>query len=117
MAEPSKQDFTLYRGVKRVLRLTMTANGSVAGWTTRFSVRRASTAEDPLLLDLAGTISDAGSPTTPGVFLVTITKAESLTLDAAIHVFSFERTDVGSENLLTIGKMTVKNDVRNAAAS
>lgn len=113
MSEPARANFTLYRGVPRTLRFTMTGNGSVAGWTTRLYLRTEETAPNPLAFEKPGTVADAGSGSTPGIFEVAVTKAESLTLAARPYKFSFERTDVGQENLLTIGVAQVAYDIAN----
>lgn len=110
-----KQDFKLYRGTTALLRFVMMTNGSVSGWTTRLSVRIHDTDPDPLVLDVAGSIEDQGSSSTPGIFNVTITKAQTLTLVPRKYTYSLERVDAGVEDLLAIGTITVKLDVRNSA--
>ena len=116
MAEPVIVNFTLWRGVRRVLRITMTTNGSVSGYTTKFSARKKGTDADPLVLDLDGAILDAGSSTTPGIFTVTFTKAISITLGLGPYDYSFERVDTNNEDLFTTGVMDVKPAIRSAVS-
>jgi len=95
------------------LRFTMTENGSVAAFNTLFTMRAKADAADPVVFQKTGTILDAGSSTTKGVFGVAITKAESVLWEQRVHAFSFVRTD--NDDLYTIGKVDVRYDVRNAA--
>lgn len=106
---------SLYRGTAPLLTFVRTVNGSVAGWTVRFAVRVHATDPDPLVVDKPATITDVGSASTPGVFTVQLTKADTLALTPTTYAWSLERTDPGAEDLLAIGTMTVKLDVRNAA--
>ena len=115
MAAPAALLFAIYRGASYSLVFTMTTNGSVSGWTARFSARERTIAADPLVLDVAAVIADAGSSSTPGVFTVALSKAQTLALKARPYAVSLERIDSGSEDVLSIGTMTVKFDVRNAA--
>lgn len=107
------QNFTVYRGDDRLLTFTGTANGSVAGWTTRFTARRTQSEADPPVVDLAGVIAEAGSGSTPGIFTVTVPKATLLTLPPRSYSYSLKRVDVGAAATLTIGQMTVKADILN----
>jgi len=110
-----QQNFTIYRGTSPTLRFTRTLNGSISGATVRFSVRMTRDAADPLVLDVLGTVVDAGSVSTPGVVTVALTKANTQALSVRPYAFSLERVDTGQENLWTRGTMTVELDVRNAA--
>jgi hypothetical protein len=110
-----KQDITIYRGTAPLLRFVMTTNGSVAGWNIKLSARKHDVDPDPLVLDIVGTIESVGSATTPGIFNVALTKAQTLALQARTYAYSLERTDVGAEDLLSIGSLIVKLDVRNVS--
>lgn len=111
------KDFVLYRGSAPTLRFTMTTNGSVATWTTKLTLRARADGPDPPALSKAGTIADVGSVSTPGVFTVALTKAETLALEARRYAYSFEREDAGFEDVLTIGVGDVRYDIKNAKAS
>ena len=112
MAE--RVNFLVYRGDDRLVRFTMTTNGTVAGWTTQLTVRRTPASADPPVLVVAGAIVDGGSVSTPGVFEVLLTKAQLIALQARDHAYSFKRTDAGAAEMLTEGTMTVKADILNA---
>ena len=60
------KDFTLYRGAAAILRITMTTNGSVAGWTTKFTLRvREREADPPALLTVTSAPPSAVSWNAP----------------------------------------------------
>lgn len=112
---PANDNFTIWRGTAPTLVFTLTTvpDGGVAGWTTSFTMRLKDTSADPVYFQKAGSISDAAL----GVFHVALTKAETLALAVRGYQFSFERTDAGFEDLLSIGHVTVRYDVKNAPAA
>jgi len=112
MAE--RENFTVYRGDDQPVRFTMTTNGLVDTWSTQFTARRTDQSNDPPALVVAGSVETPGSTSTPGVFLVQLTKAMLLLLEPRDYVYSFKRTNVGSATTLAEGRMTVRGDVLNA---
>jgi hypothetical protein len=111
----TSQNAVLYRGTSVQLRWVMKSNGSVSGWTVRLSIREHAKDPDPLVIDAAASIEDAGSVSTPGVFSVSLSKGQTLGLSARKYAYSLERTDSGAEDLLAIGVFDVRLDVRNAS--
>lgn len=108
----------VYRGDDQELRFVMTTNGSVAGWTTLFTVRTTAQSPNPPALQAAGTILDSGSTTTPGVFGVTLSQASLLALilttDRRDYTFAFRRTNTGANATLTKGRMAIEADIEHA---
>ena len=108
----------VYRGDDQELRFTLTTNGAVTGWTTKFTARTAAQAADPPALQVSGTIIDGGSSTTPGVFSVVISQAAMLALlltgDRREYAYAFRRTNAGAQATLTKGLLTVESDIEHA---
>ena len=104
----------LYRGTKAILQFTMTVNGSLAGATCKFTMRRSDAQLDPPSLQKDAVLTDAGSPSTPAVWTVTLARADTITLVAleAPYVASLFRTNGGSEDELAIGTIVVAENVR-----
>jgi hypothetical protein len=113
MAETA--NFLIFRGDDQDLTFTGVENGSVAGWAVAFTARIGPAVNDPPLLSVTGSILDAGSGSTPGQFRVSLTKAQTVALDPRVYYYSLKRTNSGSEKTLTVGKMTVQADIKNAA--
>ena len=108
----------VYRGDDQELRFTMMTNGAVTGWTTLLTVRTAAQTPDPPALQVTGSIIDAGSTLTPGVFSVMLSQAALLALllttDRRGYAFAFRRTNVGSQATLTKGRMAIESDIEHA---
>jgi len=117
------KNITVYRGTAPKLRFgpVKDINGAVQnvnGWTTQLTVRKKDVTPDPPLLTKAGVVVGDGSG---GYIDVSLTKAETLTLlaaggDGTDYAYSLERIDSGSEDLLTIGTLTSKLDIKNPKA-
>lgn len=109
-----RQDFTIWRGAPEPLEFTVTDDDGnpvdIAGWTAVLTLRAHSSDPDPPAFSKAGQISGV---TTDGVFRVTPTKAESLTIPAGRYQHTFERSNSGSERVLTYGVATVRYDLVN----
>lgn len=109
------QECAIYRGDVTKLVFTGRSNGSVAGWTTELNLFE-NEYDAAAALTVQGLVEDAGSVSTPGVFSVTISKAESLTLKPKRYFFSLKRVDVGSEKTVAEGGIWVRPDRKNALA-
>jgi hypothetical protein len=112
---PAIKNIVIYRGVKRILRFgpikdAAGATLDVAGWTTQLTLRTTETAPDPPSFQKAGVIF---GPTVNGIIDVVITLAESVALKARDYAYSFERTNIDNEDILTIGIASVKYDIKN----
>src|ERR671930_219793 len=109
---PALQNLTRYRGTAWLLRFTVkAANGAIVnvnGWSTTFTVRKTATSPDPVTLQVNGVVVSDGSG---GQVDVTVTATQSLALQARDYVYSFERTDSGAQDILTIGTLTVAYDI------
>lgn len=114
MAE--RQDFTVYRGDDQPVRWTLTANGSIAGGTFKFTARVTSQSIGAPALQKDCTIIDAGSLTTPGIVEVVLTRAELLALVVGLYAYAMRRTNSGQAATLAYGTMTVRPDVEDAPA-
>lgn len=108
--------FTVYRGDDHLLRIVMTTNGSVSGWTTKLTVRKTPESPDPPVLSISGSVNDPGDGVTPGIFECTLSQAQLLTLEARLYAYSFKRTNSGTAATLLTGTMQVEADVLNAVA-
>lgn len=109
------RNFTLYRGTAPTLKVgpikdEVGATVDVTGWVTQLTVRTSDIAADPVFFSKAGAVQ---SPGTAGIITVALTKANTLTFAKRDYEYSIERTDVGVENLITIGIITVKLDILN----
>lgn len=108
---PEHKDFTVYRGTDQRLRFVMTTNGDVSTWQTEFAARKTIRSADPPAILLPGFVADPGSDTTPGVFEVVLDQASLLAVDVRLYAFTFSRTDLGDDAVLTEGTMRVKADI------
>jgi hypothetical protein len=111
-----RQDLQLFRGEDRSIVITMNANGSIAGWTSAIYIRESDTEEGTPLLTLAGSVSDPGSASTPGVLTHAVTEAQTLTLSKRRYYYTAKRTNSGSKRVIAYGIANVLNDGENAAA-
>ena len=84
----------------------------VNGWTAQFTLRQHDTDADPPVLTKAGVVQ---APSTNGVIRLTLTKAETLSLEARKYTYSFARTNSGSAESRFVGTITVKLNVLDAA--
>jgi hypothetical protein len=111
-----RQDHTLWRGTSPTLEFSVVDEDgnavNIAGWTAAYTLRQYASAPDPPTLSKAGSIF---GPSTDGKFRVSPTRAELLAVAAGRYQFTFERTNVGSEDVLAYGVTTVRLDVVNPA--
>jgi hypothetical protein len=107
MAEIS--NFTLYRGTSFKVRFRMNPKENVSGWTTRLYIKK-HLADANTTLEVAGTISDAfATAVFDGIFDVPLSAAETAALASREYVYAFRRTNLGSEDVLAAGLLTVKD--------
>jgi hypothetical protein len=116
LAGPAVKNFVLWRGTAPVLTFgpVQDINGNVpdvASYTGVFTVRALPATPDPVYFQRAFM---PVSPTANGFLQVTLSKADTLSFLPQDYAYSLERTNVGFENLLTIGIMTVSLDIVNA---
>jgi hypothetical protein len=115
---PAIQNLTRYRGANWLLRFTVKSGTgaiqNVASWTTKLTLRKTATTPDPVTLQVSGAVVSDGSA---GQIDVTVTKTQSLALQARDYVYSFERTNAGAEDVLTIGTITVAYDILTAKST
>jgi hypothetical protein len=99
-------DITFYKGEAVALVFTMTPVTNIAGWNISLTLRNNPTDAVPLL-------TKAATLTTPaaGVFTVALTHAETVALSAANYAYDVQRTDTGSEAVLSIGTLVVAQEV------
>ena len=100
------QSWDAYQNDDKVLELTATTNGSIAGDTYQFDLVNGSDELKVRKTSGAGiTIADAGSSTTPGVVEVDLT--DDLELDAGAYTWQFRRTNAGREDTLAAGDLSL----------
>jgi hypothetical protein len=109
-------DFQIYRGDDVLIDFVMRTNGSIAGWTTKFTLRAHDTDADPVVLSADGQVTVTGSPSTPGVISVTLSKAQTLARAKGVYAYSLKRVDTGAADTLRKGRMYVELDVLNQAS-
>lgn len=112
---PITQEMAWYRGeaysITDTVRNTAGTAVAITGWALAFTVRSDFDSDTVLLSKTTGsgiTITSGSG----GVMTITITAANTLALAAGEYVYDVQRTDSGSEALLTIGTLRVKPAVR-----
>ena len=100
----SLNDVSVYRCETVQLNFTMTPTTDITGWTTSFCLK--ATPGDAALLTVPGAIVSAGA----GTFKVNLSKT-NLTLPAGVYVYDVQRTDSGSEAVLSIGNFNLRPSV------
>lgn len=98
-------DISVYKGEAVLLTFTMTPATDISGWSISFTLKTNQT-------DSTALISQAAVLTTPasGVFTVTLTHAQT-NRTAATYYYDVQRTDSGSEAVLSIGTFTISQEV------
>lgn len=94
------QDATIYSGEDVTLRVSMSPPQSISGWSLRYVVGNE--------IDKAAVIVDAGA----GVFQVALTDDDTAALEQREYSHAFWRTDADNERPLAIGKLLVRDGVR-----
>lgn len=85
----------------------MTPLTDISGWTISFELKSQAT-------DTTALLTIAASLTTPtlGLFTVTVSAAQTLTLLAGQYVYDVWRTDTGFADALALGSFAMKSSVR-----
>jgi hypothetical protein len=99
---------TIYKGEDITLNFTMDPVVNISGWTLSFSIR------DLKLTDAAADVTASGSVTSgaAGTFSVTLTAAQTASLDAGKYAWSVWRTDSGSSATLALGTLIISGTAR-----
>lgn len=101
-------NISFYKGERVVLDFTMSPVESIAGWTITLTLRDNAADPDPVVLTVAGSIVSAAA----GTFRFTLTHAQTLALGAnRSYAYDVQRTDSGSECVLSIGLITLLQEV------
>lgn len=114
MAEPLAQQITWTQYADVVVRVTMDTNGSIAGKTFEFTARsRGGTLAFRKSSDDGITITDAGSPTTPGVITIAPSSTDTaLPLPGGGHGWDLWRTNEGEQTQIAFGELAVRAQQR-----
>lgn len=99
-------NFSVYKGENIELDFTLTPATDITGWTIVFTLKR-------LLEDgeaLASIQADLDTPLS-GEFSISI-PSDTLLLPAGVYYYDVQRTDAGSRAVLSIGKLTVLQEVQ-----
>jgi hypothetical protein len=111
----AKATFTLWRGTSPTLQFFVKdAAGNVvdvSGWAGMFTMRKTAAAADQPALQQASVIGSASA----GRLDVPLTKAQTLLVASGEYEFTYERTNAGSEEVVTEGMVRVRLDILNAA--
>lgn len=94
-------NFEIYKGTAVVLTIPLTHPENVSGWSTKLFVRDKINGNTVLALD--GAIANVSI----GVFTVTMPTSNTNTLTFKTYAYSFERTNTGAEDVLTVGQLKV----------
>lgn len=110
MAE--RNNLAIYKGETVVQPFQQIIQGTttpvdITTWTIVCTVRRKS-AGNVLLTPLV-TITSSFQ----GLYNISLTHAQTLSLNAGVYVYDIQRTDGGSEAVLSIGSFTVQQEVLN----
>lgn len=100
-------DLTWYKATAGVQPFTMDPVVDISTWSIVFTMRR--NQEDAAVV-LQKNCSIADGPN--GVFNLTLAKADTDTLAAGTYFYDVQRTNVGSEDVLSIGTFTILQEVR-----
>lgn len=104
---------TVYRGTSKSLRFLVRESDNsttdITGWSVMFTVRAREVDGDPPVFNQSASIV---TPATNGELLVTLSRAQTLTLKAGKnYACSVFRTNGGVEELIGIGTLYVKNSI------
>jgi len=111
------QDFTLYRGTDKIIRVSMTTNGDISGWKLEATIRKAALSSTAILTKKSANnggasdqleVTTAGTDTTPGVFLIKLLDTDTEALEPREYIWDAKRMDSGAEDVLSTGVITLK---------
>lgn len=105
--------YQFYKGERVTWTATPASVQDVTGWSLQCNVKRQkSDAATLLVLDNGGHGGIALTTPTAGVFTVTLTSAQCLTLGAGSFYYDVWRTDSGAETELANGILNIKSTVK-----
>lgn len=99
-------DITIYKGEAIRLNFTMSPTTDITAWNIALTIRINATDTGSVYQDLAGIIDSAVG----GTFHFIIPHA-STNMAAGTYAYDVQRTDVGSEAVLSIGLLTISQEV------
>ena len=100
-------NIAFYKGEAVTLALVMSPVVEIGGWTVVLTVRRQPT-DVAAVLSVAGTVTDGPN----GAFQVVLTHAQTgTTLTTGTYFYDIQRTNAGFETVLSLGKITVLQEV------
>jgi hypothetical protein len=108
---PEIEPFTVIRGTtpRMTFRLKALPSSPTTDWTTSFIIKKHVSDVTPILTIAGALSSDVPNAANLGVFDVALSAAQTLALEARDYAYSFRRTNVGFEDVLTFGTLTVKS--------
>ena len=103
-------DLKIYKGEAPTFSFTMSPVVDITGWTISMTVKRKGT-DTSALLSVSGTIVNGPA----GTFTVALTTTQTkTTLGVGQFAYDIQRTTSGSENVLSIGRVSVRQESLNA---
>jgi hypothetical protein len=96
-----------FKGEALTLSFTMTPVTNITGWTITFTLKRAQT--DPVAVKTQAAVIVSGPA---GTFTVSLLKADT-NIKPGTYYYDVQRTDGGSEAVLSIGTFTITQEVLN----
>ena len=104
-------DIEFYKGEAIALVFTMTPLTDITGWTIEMNVKYDAT-DTAVLLTIAATITTAAA----GIFTVNLTSAQTKTLYTSAGgrplAYDVQRTDAAAEAVLSIGSLSILQEVK-----
>jgi hypothetical protein len=101
-------NFVIYKNEAIKFVWTMDPVEDISGWTFIFTIRRYAHT-GAVLLQKSGVIE---APASNGAFSVSLTSAETIALGVGDVAYDIQRTNVGFETVLSIGELSVKQEVK-----
>lgn len=95
-----------YLGEAIALTFTIKPLTDITGWTIKLTIKNNAT-DVGQLLQVAAVLTTPAS----GIFTCSLTHAQTLTLGVGTYAYDVQRTDSGSEAVLSIGSLTVSQEV------
>ncbi len=112
-----RKNWTLFRGASALVRVgpIKDHDGAVkdlAGLSGELSIRPLATSANPPTLTKS--MSVLGAPSAGILQSALITRAETLTIAPGVYAYSAMITTAGAEDVVVLGEVTVKYDIRDA---
>jgi hypothetical protein len=104
-------NLTIYKGEAVIQPFTHVLEGTttpvnITGWTITFTLKRKST-DTAALLTVTGAVVSGSA----GTYTISLTHAQTAALYAGTYTYDIQRTDAGSEAVISIGTFTVSQEV------